>query len=118
MGKAARNRARAVASVRTQPTLHDALGTEPASSPALPPGPPPAPRPAVVAARAWLDRTAHLVDEDLGAEALRSLPAAQVALDALTRQAVELARAQGATWQQVGEVFGMSKQAAQQRWGR
>lgn len=118
MGKAARNRARAVSDLRPA-TLHESLGTEPAN---LPPAPPS--RAAVVRRAASAVSTSavtSLVDHlgrDNGLQALRAVPDAQVALELLTRQAVELARAQGSTWADVGAVFGMTKQAAQQRWGR
>lgn len=36
---------------------------------------------------------------------------------ALTRE-VEAARTMGLTWAQIGDALNMSKQAAQQRWGR
>lgn len=40
------------------------------------------------------------------------------ALEAATRVAVEGLRAAGFSWREVGESLGMSKQAAQQRFGR
>jgi hypothetical protein len=33
-------------------------------------------------------------------------------------EAVDYARRSGATWQAIGDLFGVSRQAAQQRWGR
>ena len=45
-------------------------------------------------------------------EALRELSRADVELDALRRERVETARRQGATWDQVGESLGMSRQSA------
>jgi hypothetical protein len=32
-------------------------------------------------------------------------------------EVVDYARSSGATWQQVGDLFGFTRQAAQQRWG-
>ena len=32
-------------------------------------------------------------------------------------EAVDNARQAGCTWQEIGELFGVSRQAAQQRWG-
>ena len=45
-------------------------------------------------------------------EALRELSRADVELEALRRERVEAARRQGATWDQIGESSGMSRQAA------
>ncbi|MFQ5524114.1 MAG: hypothetical protein ACE5F5_11150 [Acidimicrobiia bacterium] len=45
-------------------------------------------------------------------EALRELSRADVELEALRRERVEAARRQGATWDQIGESLGMSRQAA------
>ena len=45
-------------------------------------------------------------------EALRELSRADVELEALRRERVEVARSQGATWDQVGESLGMSRQSA------
>lgn len=39
-------------------------------------------------------------------------------LDELTQEAVDADRADGASWQQIGAVFGITRQAAQQRYGR
>jgi hypothetical protein len=38
--------------------------------------------------------------------------------EAMTEAAVDEARAAGHTWQEVGDMLGMSKQGAQQRFGR
>jgi hypothetical protein len=43
-------------------------------------------------------------------EALRELSRADVELEALRRERVEAARSQGATWDQIGESLGMSRQ--------
>jgi hypothetical protein len=45
-------------------------------------------------------------------EALRELSRADVELEALRRERVEVARSQGATWDQIGESLGMSRQSA------
>jgi hypothetical protein len=44
-------------------------------------------------------------------EALRELSRADVELEALRRERVEAARSQGATWHQIGESVGMSRQS-------
>ena len=45
-------------------------------------------------------------------EALRELSRADVELDALRRERVAAARRRGATWDQIGESLGMSRQSA------
>ena len=45
-------------------------------------------------------------------EALRELSRADVELEVLRRERVEAARRQGATWDQIGESLGMSRQSA------
>jgi hypothetical protein len=45
-------------------------------------------------------------------EALKELSRADVELEALRRGRVEAARSQGATWDQIGESLGMSRQSA------
>lgn len=45
-------------------------------------------------------------------DALRELSRADVELEALRRERVEAARRQGATWDQIGESLGMSRQSA------
>ena len=45
-------------------------------------------------------------------EALRELSRADVELEELRRERVEAARRQGATWDQIGESLGMSRQSA------
>ncbi len=45
-------------------------------------------------------------------EALRALARTAAELDELRRQQVAAARAAGATWEQVGEALGMSRQSA------
>ena len=45
-------------------------------------------------------------------EALRELSRADVELEALRRERVEAARREGATWDQIGESLGMSRQSA------
>ena len=54
-------------------------------------------------------------DESLPADplhALRELSRADVELEALRRERVAAARRQGATWDQIGESLGMSRQSA------
>lgn len=45
-------------------------------------------------------------------EALRELSRADVELEALRRERVEAARREGATWDQIGESLGISRQSA------
>lgn len=45
-------------------------------------------------------------------EALRELSRADVEIEELRRQRVEVARRQGATWEQIGEGLGVSRQSA------
>jgi hypothetical protein len=45
-------------------------------------------------------------------EALRELSRADVELEEVRRERVEAARRQGATWDQIGESLGMSRQSA------
>ncbi len=40
------------------------------------------------------------------------------AVERLEQEAAEAARADGATWKRIGELYGVSKQAAQQRFRR
>lgn len=49
---------------------------------------------------------------------LRSATIAQTQATTLVAAAVESARAEGRTWQEIGEVLGVSRQAAFQRFGR
>jgi hypothetical protein len=55
-----------------------------------------------------------------GAELDRLADAAQAAADADRQLATAAhgARTAGATWTQIGDALGLSRQAAQQRWGR
>jgi hypothetical protein len=48
---------------------------------------------------------------------LAEVRAARRALEALEAQTVAEARASGATWGEIGALYGISKQAAQQRFG-
>lgn len=50
-------------------------------------------------------------------EELRHIAAALDIVDHLTRAAVTAARQDGQTWEQVGYALGVTKQAAQQRYG-
>ena len=46
---------------------------------------------------------------------LEHVRVAREAIDALENHCVDAARADGRTWTEVGEVYGMTKQGAQQR---
>jgi hypothetical protein len=50
--------------------------------------------------------------------ALEAVKAAQVGVDIIARQAVAMARQDGETWEGIGAALGVTKQAAQQRFGR
>lgn len=49
--------------------------------------------------------------------ALEAVRAAQTGVDVLAHQAVTMARRDGETWAEIGAALGVSKQAAQQRYG-
>lgn len=49
--------------------------------------------------------------------ALEAVKAAQVGVDIIARQAVAMARQDGETWESIGRALGVTKQAAQQRYG-
>jgi hypothetical protein len=51
-------------------------------------------------------------------EALRELSQREAQLGRLRREAIEAARAQGATWEQVGAALGVSRQAAWEYYSR
>lgn len=51
-------------------------------------------------------------------KALRELSRADVELEALRRERIEAARSQGATWDQIGESLGMSRQSAWEHYTR
>ena len=51
-------------------------------------------------------------------QALRELSRADAELEALRREQVEVARRQGATWDQIGESLGMSRQSAWEYYNR
>lgn len=112
MGRAARNRRQAASA-----TLHEDLGTEPATSLA-PVGAPAVRRVATTVGVSAVERVVASLAGGHGLLALQALPAVQAAVDVLTRQAVALAREQGSTWQEIADVFGTTRQAAWQRWGR
>jgi hypothetical protein len=71
------------------------------------------PGPAYVMA---LGDLARAVEARRGVEALASVGEARRALDRLNDRAVALARAEGATWAEVGAAFGITRQSAQVRW--
>lgn len=66
-------------------------------------------------ARALLDAAASPTDD---LDAVHALGLAVQTVESATRTAVERARAAGATWEQVGHALAVTKQAAQQRYGR
>lgn len=49
---------------------------------------------------------------------LDALRQVREAVERLEREAAEAARADGATWRRIGELYGVSRQAAQQRFRR
>ena len=55
-----------------------------------------------------------------GVELARLIDAARAAADANNRlgEAARAARHAGASWTQIGDAVGLTRQAAQQRWGR
>jgi hypothetical protein len=61
---------------------------------------------------------AQLVAAGNGYAALLESVKVQRSLDRLVRRAVVEARKKGATWEQIGAVYGITKQAAQQRFGK
>lgn len=48
---------------------------------------------------------------------LQEVAEARRRMDRIEYHAVELVRAAGATWEDIGETFGISRQAARQRFG-
>lgn len=95
-------------------TLHEVLGTEPATSPGH--GGTSSAATLLAADPLTVARQRRQAGDGLGAlEACRS---AAVDLEMTTRRSVEVARAGGATWEQVAEALGLaSKQAAHARYG-
>jgi hypothetical protein len=82
-------------------------------------------RPARVAARAHLETFAYWADPDdpfpwtsAAANYLRDLAAIREAVDELILEAMECRAANDLTWQDVALALGVSRQAAQQRYGR
>lgn len=66
---------------------------------------------------------AHLAQENdtraqWDREELHHLAAARFHLDRITCAAVQSARLDGASWAQIGTALGITKQAAQQRYGK
>jgi hypothetical protein len=49
--------------------------------------------------------------------ALEAVKAAQVGVDIIAHQAVAMAREDGETWAEIGQSLGVTRQAAQQRYG-
>ena len=99
--------------VTTRPTLHDALGTEPATSPSAAG----VARGAALVGPSAYDAARRRLDEGDALGALVAVVTAQAAVDVLQRQAVAGARGAGATWAVIGQVLGITRQAAQQRFG-
>ncbi len=58
-----------------------------------------------------------LLQDETGADALNELKHHAQVIEYATKYAVEMMREDGATWQAVGDALGVSKQAAQQRFG-
>lgn len=58
----------------------------------------------------------RVADRDIAA--LGGLAALREEVDAATKAAVASLRTQGYSWADIGRELGVSKQAAQQRWGR
>jgi hypothetical protein len=63
-----------------------------------------------------LGHLARAVEEKRGRDALAAIEAAREAVEVLAGRAVRLARAEGATWAEIGAVNGTSRQAAHLRW--
>ena len=57
------------------------------------------------------------LDGDDWARGLKAARDLRAALDDAERAAVEAARSAGATWEQIGEALGTSRQAAHRKWG-
>lgn len=60
---------------------------------------------------------AELLASERYADALRAILLAQVSADLASRHIVDAARVAGATWQDIGNVLGVSRQSAEQRFG-
>lgn len=96
-----------------QETLHDALGTEPATSFEDRLG-----RTVTKIGTNALDTSRVRAEAGDWVGAIHAAQAAQAAVDVATKRAVRVARAQGATWQQVADGLGLaSKQTAWARYG-
>ncbi len=59
---------------------------------------------------------ARAVEEKRGRDGLAAIEAAREAVEHLAGRAVRLARAEGATWAEIGAANGTSRQAAHLRW--
>ena len=72
-----------------------------------------------MAGRAHAKRIAKAVDSWAAArtpaERLAAARQLRAAADRLERESVEAARAAGLTWAEIGELYGLTKQGAQQR---
>lgn len=72
-------------------------------------------------AEAWLDQLDPTVTPAEDAADLREIAAAMTAAsgaDVRLRQAVDAARSNGKSWAAIGAVLGVSRQAAQERFGQ
>ena len=57
------------------------------------------------------------MDNREAVHALEAVAAAQAGVDVIARQAVAMARQDGETWEAIGTALGVTRQAAQQRYG-
>lgn len=72
----------------------------------------------MTALRGYLaERVGQVAATDDAEATLRLLVEVRDLADNLAGESVRAARAQGYTWEHVGGLVGVSKQAAQQRWG-
>lgn len=64
------------------------------------------------------DQMSRLAEETDVAKRIRQLTEAQANIEAATIAEIRVWREAGATWQQVGDALGVTRQAAQQRFRR
>ncbi len=57
------------------------------------------------------------IDNREAVYALEAVATAQAGVDVIARQAVAMARQDGETWEAIGTALGVTRQAAQQRFG-
>jgi len=65
----------------------------------------------------WQDDAMIALDHDQPTHALGFIFQAEKQLEAMKEYAVFIARAQGETWQAIADAMGITRQAAQQRYG-